>query len=181
MTRRLLFLLPVAALLGLAAIFAALLTDRERDPRIVPSPLVGQPAPRLALPPLAGAGQRPGFDPAAFAGRPLLVNVFASWCVPCLAEHPLLTRLAADGHRVWGIDYRDKAEDVAAWLARHGNPYERIGADPDGRAAVEWGITGVPETFVVDAAGIVRLRHAGPLTEAIVARDILPALQGAAR
>jgi len=181
MTRRLLVVLPVAAFLAIAAILAVLLTDGERDPRLVPSPLVGQPAPRLALPAIPGDGQKPGFDPAEFGGRPLLVNVFASWCVPCLAEHPLLTRLAADGYRIWGIDYRDRTDAATAWLARHGNPYERIGADPDGRAAVEWGITGVPDTFVVNAQGIVRLRHGGPLTADIVARDILPALRDAAR
>ena len=105
-----------------------------------------------------------------------MVNVFASWCVPCLAEHPIVSRLAEDGVAVFGINHRDAADDANRWLDRHGNPYRRIGADTDARASIDWGVTGVPETFIVDGQGRVRHKIIGPMTPEILADEVLPLL-----
>ena len=100
-------------------------------------------------------------------------------CVPCLAEHPLLTRLAReDGIPVFGVNYKDETADATAWLSRHGNPYEKVGADADGRTAIDWGVYGVPETFVVDRDGHIRFRHAGPLTPDVVRTQLMPLIEG---
>lgn len=176
---RLWFALPLAVFAALAAVFAYLLVT-DHDPAALPSTLIDRPAPAFALPPLREGG--PGLSRDDLGGRVVLVNFFASWCVPCRAEHPLLTRLAAEkGITVLGINYKDKPEDARAWLDRLGDPYAAIGIDPDGRAAIEWGIYGVPETFVVDPEGRVRLRHAGPLMPKDVETTILPLVERLSR
>lgn len=172
--KRLLFLLPVILLAGIAG--AAYLRLQGGDPSDLPSALIDRPAPTFDLPPLPGMTH--GFASADLGGVPALVNVFASWCVPCLAEHPLLTRLAVEeGVAIYGINYKDQPADALAWLERHGNPYARIGSDLDGRVGIEWGVYGVPETFVVDRQGRIRFRHAGPLTPALVDRTLRPLLE----
>ena len=169
MAKRLLFIIPGLAFVGLAAIFAAGL---RHDPSIVPSALIGKPAPEFNLPPALDG--KPGFAVADLKGKVTLVNVFASWCVPCRAEHPLLARLAAAGVDLYGIDYKDKPDDARRWLESLGDPYRRIGADQEGRVAIEWGVYGVPETFVVDRAGIIRYKQVGPLTADAIDDTILP-------
>ncbi len=179
MARRLLYLLPLVAFLGVAFYFYLGL---GRDPQQLPSALIGKPVPEFALPPLPGretAATDPGLRTANLtAGEVVLVNVFASWCIPCRAEHPLLTRIAEEtGTTVHAINYKDKPEEALAWLQRLGDPYARIGADRDGRVAIEWGVYGVPETFVVDGAGIIRYRFAGPLHPGEVEDRLLPLLK----
>ena len=178
--RRLVVIIPVAVFAALVGLMASLLTDSERnnDPSRLPSPLVGKPAPAISLPPI-NAEVPGGFSTADLKGRVTIVNVFASWCVPCLAEHPLITRLAEDGIPVYGINHRDKAVDAVRWLRRHGNPYLAVGFDADARASLEWGVTGVPETFIIDANGTIAYKHAGPITPDVLERKILPKLREA--
>lgn len=167
--RRALFALPLLCFAAVAAWFAFGL---GRDPATIPSALVGKPAPALALPPLEGA-QRPSL--ALQPGRVAIVNFFASWCAPCKVEHPTLMRLAAEGRiAVHGVSYKDAAADSMRFLAQLGNPYETIGWDRDGRAAMEWGVYGVPETFVVGRDGRIRHRHVGALSDEAVARVLAP-------
>jgi len=136
-----------------------------RDPRLLPSPFIGRPAPALDLPTLADPAAR--FTTAEFRGAPTVVNVWASWCVACRQEHEVLMELAAsDRVRIVGLGYKDAPEDARAWLARHGDPYTLVAVDADGRAGIDWGVYGVPETFFLDAEGIVRHKHVGPLTDA---------------
>ncbi len=170
--KRFAFALPLL-LFAAVAIWMAVPLIRGDDPGIVPSALIDRPAPDFALPALPGVPGGVARDD--LAGSVRLVNFFASWCVPCLAEHPLLTRLAReDGIPVYGVNYKDAAADATEWLDRHGNPYERVGADADGRTAIDWGVYGVPETFVVDRDGHIRYRHAGPLTPDIVRDELMP-------
>jgi cytochrome c biogenesis protein CcmG/thiol:disulfide interchange protein DsbE len=178
--RRLVVILPVLLFAALLGVMAALLTDDERnnDPSRLPSPLVGKTAPAISLPAIAEIIPG-GFSTNDLKGRVTIVNVFASWCVTCLAEHPLITKLAADGARVYGINHRDKAADAITWLRRHGNPYEAIGADTDARASLEWGVTGVPETFIIDANGKIAYKHAGPITPEVLEGKIPPKLREA--
>lgn len=178
--RRLLLVLPVALFAVLVGVLGVLTlqTQHGRDPSLIPSPLVGKPAPDFILPAVADdvAG---GFTTADLRGKVTMVNVFASWCVPCLAEHPLITRLAEDGLTVYGINHRDEAPEAVKWLKRNGNPYHAVGFDPDGRVSLEWGVTGVPETFIINAAGIITYKHAGPITTQVLEDKILPKLQEA--
>lgn len=170
MKKRLLFSLPVLILLGIAVFFAIGL---GRDPSIVPSALLDKPVPQFELPALLP--DKPGLATADLKGQVSLVNVFASWCVPCRLEHPLLMRLAEkDEVPVFGMNYKDEPEDAISWLEELGDPFTRIGADRDGRAGIEWGVYGVPETFVVDASGTIRFKHVGPLTREALDRRILP-------
>jgi cytochrome c biogenesis protein CcmG, thiol:disulfide interchange protein DsbE len=163
------FLLPVGLFALLAAGFYIVLGI---DSNVLPSALIDQPAPQFALPPLH-EGQS-GFATGDLQGHVSLVNTFASWCAPCRAEHRVLTKLAALKRvPIYGIDYKDKTEAARAWIAELGNPYTKIGAD-DGRVGIDWGVYGVPETFVIDRAGRIRFKHVGPLTEADVTRTILP-------
>jgi cytochrome c biogenesis protein CcmG, thiol:disulfide interchange protein DsbE len=150
------YAIPAAVLAALVVLFAIGLT---RDPTKVPSPLIGQAAPAFALPTPEG-----GTLAAADLAGPVLVNFWASWCTPCLQEHPLLMELARSGVAIVGINYKDEPQAAAQWLARHGNPFSRIARDVDGRAGLDWGVYGVPETFVLDAAGVIRHKHIGPLT-----------------
>jgi cytochrome c biogenesis protein CcmG/thiol:disulfide interchange protein DsbE len=169
MRRGWMYLLP-AALFALLAIgfYGGLGTDTT----VLPSPLIDKPVPQFTLPPLL-AGDA-GFSSADLTGKVSLVNVFASWCVPCRAEHPVLNALSRSKRvAIFGINYKDKPEAARAWIAELGNPYTRIGAD-DGRVGIDWGVYGVPETFVVDPQGRIRYKHVGPLTEADLDRKILP-------
>ena len=171
--RRLLFLLPVLIFIGVGIGLALGLT---RDPSTLPSALIDQPVPTFELPPVAGR-EGPGFGSADLVGRVSLVNVFASWCVPCRVEHPLMMALADDGVAIYGIDYKDPAEQAAAWLAELGDPYRAVGADRDGRVAIDWGVYGVPETFVIDPAGRIRYRFVGPLQEREIEETLRPLLE----
>jgi cytochrome c biogenesis protein CcmG/thiol:disulfide interchange protein DsbE len=175
---RIAYLLPVLLFLGLAGYFAwALLSGR--DPQRLESALIGKPAPEFALSPLLP--DLPGVARADLVGNPVLVNFFASWCVPCRIEHPLLMTLSKeDGVTIVGIAYKDKPEDATALLQELGNPYGRIGQDRDGRTAIDFGVYGVPETYVIDAGGIVRFRQPGPLTEDVIQQQVLPLLRGQA-
>ena len=133
--RRVLLILPVVFFAILVVVLAFLMLERGRDPSFIPSPLVGKPVPQFALPAVA-ADIVGGFATEDLRGRVSMVNVFASWCLPCLVEHPLLSRLAADGIPIYGINHRDTAPDAVAWLKKNGNPFTAVGFDPDGRAAV---------------------------------------------
>ena len=175
--RRLLFLLPVLLFLAISVGLAIGLT---RDPSTLPSALLDKPAPEFALPPLPGHGAAgEGLSTADLRGDGAsLVNVFASWCAPCRVEHPLLERLAGEGVTVHGINYKDKPDAARAFLGELGDPYRRIGFDESGRVAIDWGVYGVPETFVVDAGGRIVYRHVGPLTPRDVDEAIRPLLEG---
>jgi cytochrome c biogenesis protein CcmG/thiol:disulfide interchange protein DsbE len=172
MPRRLVFLFPLVIVLGLAGTFAWSLMS-GRDPAVLPSAMIDKPMPALALEPIEGRAE--GLATADLGGRPALVNFFASWCIPCLAEHPVLTRLATeDGIPIFGVNFKDKPADAEAWLARNGDPFRRIGADRTGRTAIDFGTYGVPETFLVDADGRIRWRWPGPLTPDVVEEQLLP-------
>jgi cytochrome c biogenesis protein CcmG/thiol:disulfide interchange protein DsbE len=166
--RRLVVLAPLIVFLGLAAVFIVRLMGGG-DPSQIPSALIGHPAPQTALPPVTGlvrdGAQVPGLDPAAFKGQVSLLNVWASWCVPCHDEAPLLVRLAQDKRiRVVGINYKDQPENARRFLGRYGDPFAANGADENGRAAIEWGVYGVPETFVIGRDGIIAYKLIGPIT-----------------
>lgn len=162
---RALFLLPLATLAILAGFFGWSLLS-GRDPASIGSAMIGRPAPAL-----------PFAEPLLKSGKPVLVNFFASWCTPCLAEHPLFMRLKErEKATIVGVAWKDKPEAARAWLARLGDPFAQVGFDQDGKLALDWGLSGVPETYLIDASGIVRLHFRGPLTE----RDlgaILPLLK----
>ncbi|MBL3553322.1 DsbE family thiol:disulfide interchange protein [Rhodovulum sulfidophilum] len=167
-----LLLLPPVLFAGLAALFFIGMT--RDDPDALPSMLIGKPAPALALSDLAGQGP---FDAATLAdGNIKLVNFWASWCAPCRQEHPELETLAGTGVEIYGINYKDDPTKAMRFLDELGNPFVALGADPSGRTAIEWGVYGVPETFVIDGEGTVLLRHPGPLTPAIVEAEIRPLL-----
>ena len=168
--RRLIYLLPLLLFVGVGVAF---LRGFDRDPRDIPSALIDKPAPEFALPPLPG--YKEGLSNATLKGDVTLVNVFASWCIPCKAEHPVITRLAREqGVTVRAINHKDKAEDAIAWLKRNGDPYASIGVDLDGRTSIDWGVYGVPETFLLDRQGRIRFKHVGPLTPQVVEEQILP-------
>lgn len=170
--RRLLYLLPVALVAVLLAIFWRGL-DPKRDPSALPSALIGKPMPMPAMPGLKGE-----FDLLYAKGQPVLVNFFASWCLPCRAEHPLLEGIAKEyGITVIGIAYKDKPEDAQRYLDELGNPYAMTGLDESGRAGLEFGLTGVPETYVIDRDGIVRYRLAGPIAPDNLEDQLAPAIQ----
>ncbi len=167
---RLLFLVPAAVFAGLIVAFAIGL---GHDPRLLPSPLLGKPAPRFELPPVRG--QTLGLSTADLEGHVSLVNVFASWCVACREEHPLLMAMKAQGTvPIYGIDYKDKPDDAARWLETMGNPYARTGADGDGRVAIDWGVYGVPETYVIDRRGRIAFKQIGPITPEVLTQTIEP-------
>lgn len=170
------FVLPLVALVALVAIFALSI---DRDANLVRSVLIDKPVPQFALAAVDGLDV-PGFDNAALTGEPTVVNVFASWCIPCRDEHPLLESLKAEtGIRLFGINHSDAPENARAFLAELGNPYDAVGADRDRRVSIDWGVYGVPETFIVNAQGIITYKHVGPLTEEAVATSLLPALAAA--
>ena len=162
-----LVMLPLIAFVSLAAIFWFRLGSG--DPSKIPSALIGRPAPQTALPALVGlvndGAQVPGLDPAAFKGKVSVVNVWASWCVPCHDEAPLLVQLGQDKRlQIVGINYKDAPENARRFLGRYGNPFGIVGVDGNGRAAIEWGVYGVPETFVVGREGTIVYKLVGPVT-----------------
>jgi cytochrome c biogenesis protein CcmG/thiol:disulfide interchange protein DsbE len=179
---RLPLLIPLALFLALAGVF--LLRLYGGDISEVPSALVGKPAPEFALPPLEGMTTNgapvPGLARADLDGRITLLNVFASWCGPCRAEHPLLMELATDERiRVVAINYKDQPENARRFLGRLGNPFAAIGVDTGGRAAIDWGVYGVPETFLIGKDGIILLKHIGPLTPQAVRDRLMPTIEAA--
>ena len=165
--RSFLMLLPLIFFAGLAILFWFGLG--AGDPSRIPSALIGHPAPQTSLPPLQGLtvnGQAvPGLDPSAFTGKVSVVNVWASWCVPCRDEAPLLTELGKDKRlQVIGINYKDAPDNARRFLGQYGNPYGMVGVDGNGRAAIEWGVYGVPETFIVGREGTIVYKMVGPVT-----------------
>jgi cytochrome c biogenesis protein CcmG, thiol:disulfide interchange protein DsbE len=176
---RLVMLLPLMLFLALAALF--LMRLGAGDPSRIPSALIGHPAPMTVLPAVAGLERDgkplPGLDPAQFLGNVSLVNVWASWCVPCHDEVPFLQQLARDPRiRLVGIDYKDQPDNARRFLNRYGNPFAASGADENGRAAIEWGVYGVPETFVVGRDGRIAFKLVGPITPDNFERVLLPEL-----
>lgn len=166
-TRRWLVMLPLIGFGVLAAFF--LLRLYGGDPSKIPSALIGRPVPQTTLPALEGLTRDgaavPGIDPSLFKGKVTLVNVWASWCVPCHDEAPLLTELAKDQRlQLVGINYKDVAENARRFLGRYGNPFSAVGADANGRASIEWGVYGVPETFIVGRNGTITYKLVGPIT-----------------
>jgi cytochrome c biogenesis protein CcmG, thiol:disulfide interchange protein DsbE len=170
--------LPLVVLGALIWLFAA---NMGRDPSYIPSVLINKPAPEFNLPAVDGITRNgqpvPGFDTAALMGQVTVVNVFASWCVPCRDEAPLLVDLSRrEGFQIFGINQKDQAGDAKSFLDRFGNPYDAIGADTNGRVSIDWGVYGVPETFVVNAKGIITHKIVGPLSREAIDKDLLPAI-----
>ena len=164
------FLIPLALFLAVAAFLAAGL---DRDPRKVPSPLIDKAAPAFVAPVLADGGKT--LRKEDLLGKVWLLNVWASWCVACRDEHPLLVAFAKKGGvPLVGLNYKDRREDGLAWLARHGNPYAVSLFDPEGRIGIDYGVYGVPETFVIDKEGVLRYKHIGALTPEVMAQRIVP-------
>lgn len=167
------YLAPVAVFIVVAGFFAYGLT---LNPSEIPSVLIGKPVPEFSLPPVQGRSL--GLSSGDLKGEVSLVNVFASWCVECRAEHPLLMQLAAEGTvPIYGLNYKDKPDDAANWLDTLGDPYSRTGADLDGRVAIDWGVYGVPETFVVDPSGTIVHKHIGALNRKTFSEEILPLIE----
>lgn len=159
--RRAFVFIPLGIFLALAAVFFFRIGG---DHSVVPSALIGKPAPQLSLPALEGAN-KPALDPASYKGNVTILNVWASWCAPCRAEHPFLVRLASDQRlRVAGINYKDQPANALKFLVQLGNPFAAIGVDTAGRAAIEWGVYGVPETFVVGRDGLIKYKLVGPIS-----------------
>lgn len=175
--RRSLALVPVLLFASLAFI---LWWGLYGNPRDVPSTMIGRPVPAFQLPELAGAGV-PGFAAADLKGKGvLLVNVFASWCVPCREEHPLLMQLSTRGDiRLYGINNKDRPEDAMRFLTRLGQPFAAIGTDGSGRVSIDWGVYGVPESFIVDNDGIIRFKWIGPMTPESIEKVIVPEIEKA--
>jgi len=180
--RRLVVLVPLIVFAGLTALFLVRLS--AGDPSLIPSALIGHPVPQTALPPIAGLKRDgagvPGIDPASFTGAVTVVNVWASWCVPCHDEAPLLMQLAQDQRlRVIGINYKDGADNARRFLGRYGNPFAATGADNNGRAAIEWGVYGVPETFVIGRDARIAYKLVGPITPENLQSILIPQIDKA--
>jgi cytochrome c biogenesis protein CcmG, thiol:disulfide interchange protein DsbE len=180
--RRMLVLVPLVAFLALAALFVLRLG--AGDPSRIPSALIGHPAPRTDLPPLPGLEHDgkvvPGLNSAEFQGRVTVLNVWASWCVPCREEAELLMTVAADPRvRVVGMNYKDQPDNARRFLGRYGNPFAANGTDGNGRAAIEWGVYGVPETFVIGRDGHIAYKLIGPVTPDNLEAALQPAIEKA--
>jgi cytochrome c biogenesis protein CcmG/thiol:disulfide interchange protein DsbE len=171
--KRLGFLIPLAAFVALAAILAIGL---NRDPHEVPSPLIGKPAPAFSLSRVDDAGRTVTL--ADLRGRVWMLNVWASWCAPCRQEHPAIVALARTGLvPIYGLNYKDTRDDALGWLAQGGDPYQASLFDGDGRVGIDYGVYGVPETFIVDKTGTIRMKHVGPLTPEVIKTEIEPMLK----
>ena len=174
---RLSYFLPVVIVLALAVIFWSYLGEIRDGKSIqdLPSALIDKPAPSFKLP---GIGPKDkGFDSTSLKGKVSLVNVWASWCLPCRIEHPRIMQLAREGIPIYGINYKDKVEAAKGFLAELGNPYKAVGADRTGKVAIDWGVYGYPETFVVDAKGHIRYRHVGPIMADDLTNKIRPLIK----
>jgi DsbE subfamily thiol:disulfide oxidoreductase len=181
MLRRWSTLLPLVVFVVLVGFFAwrLVLITRGDAPNLIPSVMIDKPAPPFDLPPLMA--DRPGATAADFSGTLTLINFFSSWCIPCRAEHPLLvglmTQPAVKGKlRLVGIDYKDKPEDGRGWLSRLGDPYQAIGMDRDGRVGIDFGVYGVPESYLIDGQGRIRYKQVGPFTPEDIQSKLLPLL-----
>lgn len=164
------FLLPLGIFIVLVALLAVGL---NLNPREVPSPLIGKPAPAFTVPLLHEPGKT--FSPRDMLGKVWLFNVWASWCVSCREEHPILVEFARTGRvPIVGLDYKDKREDGQRWLARFGNPYQIVPFDADGRVGIDYGVYGVPETYLIDKAGVIRFKQIGPITPEVLENKIMP-------
>ena len=171
--KRLWFLIPLAAFFALAVVLAVGL---KRDPREVPSPLIDKPAHKFALARVDDPARVVRLDD--LRGKAFILNVWASWCVACREEHPVLLEFAKKRLvPIYGLNYKDTRPDASGWLARFGNPYDASLFDQDGRVGIDFGVYGVPETFVVDANGVIRMKHIGPLTPEVLANKIEPLLK----
>ncbi|CAN7157247.1 DsbE family thiol:disulfide interchange protein [Brucella pseudogrignonensis] len=173
-------LLPLLIFVALAAVFAVQLLS-GKDSSTIPSALIGKDAPQTSLPAVEGLTRDgapvPGLNSEDFKGKLTLVNVWGSWCVPCRQEHPLLMEIAKDERiRVVGLNYKDQPENARRFLGDLGNPFAAVGADRAGRSAIEWGVYGVPETFLVDKDGKIVYKHVGPFTPESVKNDLMPAV-----
>lgn len=167
------YLVPLLFFMTLAIILGIGLT---LDPRKIPSPLIGKPVPEFSLPPVKG--RTLGLASADLKGEVSLVNVFASWCVSCREEHPVFMDFRKrDVVPIHGLNYKDKPDDAARWLDELGDPYTRTGADLDGRVAIDWGVYGVPETFLVDRDGRIAYKHIGPVTPQIMSEKLMPLIE----
>lgn len=173
MKKSLRFLIPLAVF---ALLLVFLLIGLRLNPREVPSPLIDKPAPAFKLPTLREPDRRIGRDD--LLGQPYVLNVFASWCVPCQVEHPFVTDIAKTKLApVYALNYKDKREDATAWLARFGDPFTAVLVDVDGRTGIDFGVYGVPETFVIDRKGVIRFKHIGPLLPDTARKQIVPLLR----
>ena len=158
-----------------AALLVLLAVGLGLNPREVPSPLIGKAAPAFELPLLAAPDKT--FTQKDMLGKVWVLNVWASWCAPCLVEHPQITRLAAGAVPVVGLNYKDARDDAIPWLKRNGNPYVTIVQDPSGRIGLDYGVYGVPETYVIDRRGVIRYKRIGPVTPEILKEKIEPLLK----
>jgi cytochrome c biogenesis protein CcmG/thiol:disulfide interchange protein DsbE len=174
-------LLPLFGFLLLAALFGfGIWWNSAHDPTAIPSPLLDKPAPDFNLP-VFGEPSR-SVSKADLLGKPYLLNVFASWCVDCVIEHPVLAAAKAGlGVRLVGYDYKDPPDDARAWLAQHGNPYDLLVADLPGHTALDFGVYGAPESFLIDARGVIRYKHIGPFTPETIEQELKPAIAALAR
>ena len=171
---RALYIAPLGLLLLLLLAFGLGL---GRDPKELPSALIGKPLPAFELAALEPGGMALSSTALAADGEPKLVNVFASWCTSCRAEHPKLVQLAREGVPIYGIDWKDEPAAGRRYLAERSNPFRAVGSDPAGRAGIDLGVTGTPETFLIDGKGVIRLRHSGPIDDAVWAEKLAPMLE----
>lgn len=179
--RRWLYLLPVFVFIVLSVFFVRrlMLIEEGNAPDVIPSVMINRAAPDFSLPSLIAG--KPEVKSADLRGHVTLVDIFASWCVPCRAEHPLLAEVKAAGINLIGINYKDQTVMARAWLDTMGNPYDAIGADRDGRVAIDFGAYGVPESYLIDKQGIIRFKQIGPLTEEDIRHKLLPLARELAR
>ncbi|MBB42456.1 MAG: DsbE family thiol:disulfide interchange protein [Rhodospirillaceae bacterium] len=171
-------IIPICTLLSLVGIFGLYLWQigtGQKSLNHLPSTLINKPAPRFNLPPINRGGK--GFSTKMLRGNVSLVNIWASWCIPCRVEHPYLMKLAQDGFSIYGINYKDDPKNANTFLKVLGNPYRAVGADHSGLTSIDWGVYGYPETFIVDSNGYIRYRHVGPLSETDLSNTIQPILK----
>ena len=182
LSRFALALVPLVVFLGFAGIAGRMLYNQDVsgvDVSAIPSALIGKKAPALSLPGLPGSNTE-ALTTAAISGKLTLVNVFASWCIPCRQEHPLLRELAKDKRiKIVGINYKDQPDNALRFLGELGNPYQAIGIDPAGRATIDWGVYGIPESYLVGPDGTILYKRVGPFDERSIAQDLMPAIEKA--
>lgn len=170
--RRLIAILPVAAFV---IVLVGFMIGLKRDPAILPSMLIGKPLPAFALPPVKPMAA--GLTSAELTGEPRLLNVFASWCGPCREEHPLLSRFANTGVTLVGVNYKDDPNNAKAWLVQLGDPYKTVVTDSNGRTGIDFGLYGVPESYLIDKQGVIRFKQIGPMTPEVIDQKILPMIK----